>query len=87
MICLNCKNVFNENSVNIVRFEQGLCVVKIVCQTCGKSFAVAFLGLDDLIFQKDLAKNDAPPITSDDVIDAHNFFKNLDADWMKYLNK
>ena len=25
------------------------------------------------------------PITGDDVIDAHRFIKNLDADWQKYI--
>jgi len=28
-----------------------------------------------------------PPITSNDVIEAHKFIKNLGSDWMKYLKK
>ena len=90
MCCSRCKQDFDEASVEIVREEPFLLVVRLVCQHCNKSFGMAFLGLshlnlkneEDLVLKK---KEDLPPITTDDVINAHNFIKNLDEHWQKYL--
>lgn len=92
MCCSECKSDFNEDSVFILRQEKNLNVVQIVCQNCGKSFGIALLGgCDEKESSKpkeDLALQiqDGPDaICYDDVLDAHNFFSNLDDDWQKYI--
>lgn len=92
MCCSECKSDFNEDSVFILRQEKNLKVLQIVCQNCGKSFGIALLGgCDEKVSSKskdDLALQiqDGPDaIGYDDVLDAHNFFSNLDDDWQKYI--
>ena len=75
-----------------MRQENDLFVVQVTCQKCGKSFGTAFFGHCSLN-RKDLKKEDLAleiqdgpaPISYDDVIDAHNFIKNLEHDWKKYI--
>ena len=92
MCCSECKSDFNEDSVFILRQEKNLNVVQIVCQNCGKSFGIALLGgcdeKESSKLKEDLALQiqDGPDaICYDDVLDAHNFFSNLDDDWQKYI--
>lgn|SRR5574344_2438107 len=88
LCCSACKEDFEEESFEIIRQEHNLIVVRIVCGNCGKSFGVALLGLNELSL-----KNSSPfeivetphPISSNEVLDAHNFIKNLDEDWTKYI--
>jgi len=94
LCCSNCGKDFDENSVFILREEDGLLVLQIICQHCQKSFGVAILGMDAVSFRDEnsqkypLEVKELPsPITDDDVIDAHRFIKNLDADWQKYIPK
>lgn len=92
MCCSECKSDFNEDSVFVLRKEKNLNVLQIVCQNCGKSFGIALLGGCE---EKESSKNkedlalqiqDGPDaIGYDDVLDAHNFFSNLDDDWQKYI--
>ncbi len=93
MCCSECKSDFNEDSLFVLRREDNLTVLQITCQNCGKSFGIALLGGCE---EKDLSNKsqdelalqiqDGPDaICYDDVIDAHNFFKNLDEGWEKYI--
>lgn len=48
------------------------------------------LGFDEDFISRELfkakkIKPEKPPISVDDVLDAHEFFKNLGSDWTKYL--
>lgn len=88
LCCSHCKNSFDENSITIKREEEGLTVVGLQCQHCGKNFGVVFLGISnfDVKNYEPLEVQEGPePINYDDVIDAHRFIKNLDADWQKHL--
>ena len=93
MCCSECKNDFTNESINILRKEDNLSVLQIVCQHCGKSFGIALLGSCDEKVNNNTSPNDyalqiqegPDAICYDDVIDAHNFFKNLDDDWEKYI--
>ena len=93
MCCSECKADFSEDSVFILRQEKNLNVMQIVCQNCGKSFGVALLGNCDEKGTKEFTKDELAlqiqegpdAICYDDVIDAHNFFKNLDESWEKYI--
>ena len=67
-------------------------VTHLVCQNCGKSFGVAFVGINNIEVKTPsdlpLVVQDGPePINYDDVIDAHRFIKNLDEHWQDYLPK
>ena len=88
LCCSQCKNGFNEDSITLKREEDGLLVVGLECKHCEKNFGVAFLGFSD-IDTKNLEPLDVvegpEPISYNDVIDAHRFIKELDADWTKYL--
>ncbi len=88
LCCSQCKASFDEDSIQIKREEEGLLVTHLVCQHCGKSFGVAFLGLNSIEVKEPLEVQDGPePINYDDVIDAHRFIKNLDEHWQDFLPK
>lgn len=88
LCCSQCKNSFDENSIVIKREEEGLLVTHLVCQNCGKSFGVAFLGFTNIEVKDPLEVVQGPdPIDYDDVIEAHRFIKNLDEHWQDYLPK
>lgn len=88
LCCSQCKAGFDEASISIKREEEGLLVTHLVCQNCGKSFGVAFVGLSDIQVKEPLEVQQGPePINYDDVIDAHRFIKNLDEHWQDYLPK
>ena len=78
LCCSQCKNSFDENSIEIKRQEHGLLVVHLTCQHCGKSFGVAFVGISNVeVKSEPLEIQEGPdPINYDDVIDAHRFIKN-----------
>lgn len=97
LCCSACKSDFDEKSVDIMRQEatpeEEMIVFRLACQSCGKSFGVAFLGISDLDLKNysddDLAlvvKEGPPPISSDDVLDAHKFIKKLDRNWQKFIS-
>ena len=67
-------------------------VTHLVCQNCGKSFGVAFVGISNVEVKEEniqpLEIQEGPkPISYDDVIDAHRFIKNLDEHWQDHLPK
>lgn len=94
LCCSECKSDFTEDSIQIMREEQGLFVIQIVCNECKKSFGLAFLGLESINLKSQeldsetfkLEIQEGPDaITEDDVIDAHKFIQNLDSDWQKHI--
>ncbi len=94
LCCSSCGTDFGEQSFNILREDDLFCVVQVECSECGKSFGMAFLGNEapgnkkESYSDEELAleiQEGPPPITSNDVIDAHNFIKNLDKDWQKHI--
>lgn len=97
LCCSVCRSDFDENSVVIMRQEDSqeeeILVFKLVCQNCGKSFGVAFMGISNIEL-KDCSEDDitlrvtegADPISADDVLNAHEFIKNLDENWPKFIN-
>lgn len=97
LCCSACKSDFTEKSVVIMREEntpdEEMIVFRLVCQNCGKSFGVAFLGISDFDiknYQEDditlHVKDGNEPISVDDVLDAHKFIKKLDKDWQKFIS-
>jgi hypothetical protein len=96
LCCSACKADFDEKSVTIMREEKNpeeeMIVFRLVCQECGKSFGVAFLGISDFEM-KNYSEDDlvlhvqegAAPISADEVLDAHKFIKELDKGWKKFI--
>lgn len=96
LCCSRCKADFDEKSITILRQEEELCVVQLHCQNCKKSFGIAILGLKKEEYEESICKmadypleiqEGPPPISYDDVIDAHNFIKNLSDDWAKHIKQ
>ena len=97
MSCSRCSNNFTEESITVLREEYNYTVVRITCGFCGKNIGIAILGLDKNEMKKSLEICDEnaqinvcgedSPIDYDDVIDAHAFFKSLDAGWTKHIPK
>lgn len=97
LCCSACKSDFDESSVLIMREEQTkgeeMIVIRLVCQECGKSFGVAFLGICDFELKNYADDNltlhmqdGSNPINADDVLNAHKFIKKLDKDWQKFIS-
>ena len=95
LCCSRCGHDFEDESFNIIREDEHFCVVRVVCAECSKSFGMALLGYQPLDASESPTDEEMaleiqegpPPITCDDVIDAHNFIKNLDKDWQKHIPK
>lgn len=89
LCCSECHADFEEESFLPVRTENELFVVQVVCPKCGKSFGMAMLGCKpDMKEQKPLEIVPSPvPISQNEVLDAHNFIKNLDEKWMDHVPK
>ena len=88
LCCSQCRNGFDADSITIKREEDDFLVVSLECRHCNKNFGIAFIGFSEVD-----VKNEEPlevvygpePISYDDVIDAHNFIKDLDKNWSKYM--
>ena len=90
MVCSCCDNQFTPECVEIIRIEDNCAVVKIQCTHCNKNYGIAMVGIEkieivppdnvDKVFIPNL-----PPITTDDVIEAHKFIDSLGDDWTKYI--
>lgn len=94
LCCSQCKHDFEEDSIKVLREDEGLYVIQVTCAECNKSFGLAFLGLESISLKPDeiedeyvpLTIQEGPaPISADDVIDAHKFIKNLESDWQKHI--
>ena len=92
LCCSRCKSDFDEQSITILRKENEMLVINLTCKNCGKNFGTSFLGTKNLnaeFFDREKTPlrmiDDLPPISKDDVLDAHKFIKNLDESWQKYL--
>ena len=95
--CTQCNTRFTEDSISVMRQESNYTVVKILCACCSKNIGIAIVGLDKESMKRAVElSNENPeipfasssldsPITYDDIIDAHEFFNNLDENWMSFL--
>ena len=79
LCCSRCKNEFTKDSIKIIDRDSDVMVCSLSCEKCCKDFG-------EIVFNYDRkSKNHSPleiiegppPISYDDVIDAHKFFKNL----------
>lgn len=92
LCCSRCKSDFDESSIHVLRREKEMLVINLHCNVCEKEFGIAFLGTKNINaeffdYEKTPLRmiEDLPPISKDDVLDAHKFIKDLDEYWTKYL--
>ena len=97
--CRFCSHAFKSDGIQLLREEPGVLVVRVTCSNCGHPLGVAIVGTTPKpqkavsLHPRDWTKRDKdrlvgmPPITYDDVLNAHQFFKGLDTDWHKLLPK
>ncbi|MBP7211493.1 hypothetical protein KBA27_01530 [bacterium] len=94
MCCSKCGSDFKEDSFKIMREEDSMFVFRTICQNCGKSFGVAFLGISDIKVKDENDSNqtlnviETPrPIDENEVIDAHEYIKDFDNNWKTFISK
>lgn len=89
MHCSKCKKDFDEDSFRLVRQEDGLFVLQARCLECEKGFGIVIMGLNEdeiLNSIKDAdSHEEADKIGYDDILDAHNYIKNLDENWKLFM--
>lgn len=96
-VCRFCSCQFKQDGIELLRQEPGVLVVRVTCNSCGHPLGVAIVGTTPKTqkakprsygewTKKDRSRlSELPRITYDDVLKAHQFFKNLGSDWAKYL--
>lgn len=88
MVCSCCDQQFTPDCVDIIRIEGNCAVVRIRCTHCDTNYGLAMIGIETIRIendQDDVQIPDLPPITTDDVIEAHKFIDKLDGSWMRYI--
>ena len=96
--CSLCGKDFDDNSFTIMRKEDGLFVLQVKCKKCCKGFGIALLGLDKkeltaslnetvAIVNNKCTCQEIGAISYDDILDAHEFIKNLDENWRNFVAK
>ena len=79
LCCSKCRNDFSAESITVKEREGGILICNLKCNVCDMDFG-------DVVFnfnRKSHSHNPMeiidgpPPITSDDVIDAHRFIKKM----------
>ncbi len=99
MRCHFCSFQLEPEGVELIREDRGVFIVNIHCVHCTRQMGVAMVGLEGSEFPEpvfedpELTEHEIERLSNfeavsyDDVLDAHAFFNNLDADWQKYLPK
>ncbi|PWT96555.1 MAG: hypothetical protein C5B53_09455 [Candidatus Melainabacteria bacterium] len=98
--CRNCDCQFASEGIQLLRQEPGVLVVRVTCKACGHPLGVAIVGTvlesnnnKEPVLPADWSRKDAErlagkaPISYDDVLEAHQFFDQLGANWAQYLPK
>ena len=92
LCCSQCKIDLDGKSVKFLHQDKDYKVINITCRHCGKDFGTIFLKLtdniseniDDLIL-KDI--RDKAPINTNEVIDAHEYIKEFETNWKKFIDE
>lgn len=77
LCCSRCKNEFDINSFNIIERDGDVLICNLLCEKCGKDFGEIVFNYNKKV-EKHLPLEiveGPPPISTDDVIDAHRFIK------------
>lgn len=97
-LCRHCSRQYAPEGIELIREEPGIVVVRVGCSACGRPLGIALVGLSGKqkaaprkAHPDDWSKGDVerlaplPPISYDDVLDAHHFFSSLTDNWQQLL--
>lgn len=78
LCCSRCRNDFTWDSINILEQNGNLLICNLACSACGKDFGKIVLNFDKKSKHHNplVVIDGPPPISTDDVINAHKFIKN-----------
>ncbi len=100
MRCNFCSSHLEPEGIELIRHDKGVYVVNVHCTHCSRQMGIALVGLEgsELTSRSNEQYEDPEltpdelerlsifePIGYDDVLDAHEFFNNLDENWQKYV--
>lgn len=77
LCCSRCRNDFNLDDLEIKQKKDNLMICHLKCHKCGKDFGEIVLNFNSQAkehYPFEIIEG-PPPISSDDVIDAHEFIK------------
>lgn len=79
LCCSKCRNDFTTDSIEITEQQNEILICKLSCKKCGADFGDIILkyNRNTKVLAPLEVIDGPPPITTDDVIDAHRFIKNL----------
>ena len=84
--CPNCKSKYTENDINIIGSLQNEVFMNATCNKCHSNTLInAVLGGYRKI-RKHQGLGDTNPITSNEVIEIHQFLENFDGDFKKLFS-
>ena len=79
LCCSKCRNDFNSESITVKEREDDILICNLKCNVCGMDFGNVVLNFNrksDKHYPMGIIDG-PPPITSDDVINAHEFIKKM----------
>lgn len=100
MRCNFCTNHLEPEGIKLIQHNQGVYIVNVQCTHCMRQMGSAMVGLEGAEISAHAPQRFTDPeltvdelerlsqyeaIGYDDVLDAHQFFNNLDSDWQKFL--
>ena len=77
LCCSRCKNEFSIDSIKILEQDCDMMLCNLLCEKCGKDFGEVVFNFNrksDNHLPLEIVEG-PPPISSDDVIEAHRFIK------------
>lgn len=79
LCCSKCRNDFTFDSISIKEKCGSILICKLKCIKCGADFGDIVFNIDKKFkYHQPLEIIDGPPpISTDDVLDAHKFIKNM----------
>lgn len=99
MHCSRCQESLKPDGISLVREEENFYVIKITCVDCNQPVGLAIVGISPQDVENErllpapsgqlevVEEDGPPPISYDEVIDAHQFFSDLGSDWMKHIKE
>lgn len=96
MRCNFCSHSFSPEDIQLIRQDEGIYIVNVYCNHCRTQNGVAMVGVevpdqevyfeDPELTEEELERFSVyKPISADDVLEAHEFFSNLDENWTKLI--
>ena len=97
MSCNYCFKPLEAEGIELIREEEGVYVVSVYCHQCHRQIGIAMVGVetqdgtthtfpDPELTEEEIERLSVyEPISCNDVLAAHEFFQNLDGNWMDLI--